>query len=75
MGTYQLVTTATGFTLFSTTDGAESLFFPLPVRVASSKRLVPLWQVHGARIRDPHPAWILKRIEYENDHYPPESTP
>ena len=73
VGTYQLVTTATGFTLFSTTDGAESLFFPLPVRVASSKRLVPLSQVRGARIRNPHPSWELKRIEYDNDHYPTES--
>ena len=65
--TYQLLTNATGFTLFDTTDGAESLFFPLPVRIASSKRLVPLWQVSGARIRNPHPSWDLKRIEYDND--------
>lgn len=69
VGTYQLVTTATGFTLFDSIDGAESLFFPLPVRVASSKRLVPFWQVSGARIRKPHPAWDRKRIEYDNDHY------
>ena len=69
VGTYQLVATATGFTLFSSTDGEECIFFPLPVRVASSKRLVPLWQVYGARIRDPNPAWVAKKIEYENDHY------
>lgn len=75
VGTYQLVTNDTGFTLFDTTDGAECLFFPLPVRVASSKRLVPLWQVSGARIRNPHPSWELKRIEYDNDHYQPELLP
>lgn len=75
VGTYQLVTTATGFTLFDSIDGAESLFFPLPVRVASSKRLVPFWQVSGARIRKPHPAWELKRIEYDNDHYQSELLP
>lgn len=69
VGTYQLVATATGFTMFSTLDGEESIYFPLPVRVSSSKRLMPLWQVHGARIRDPKPAWTLKRIEYEKEHY------
>ncbi len=75
VGTYQLVTNTTGFTLFDTTNGAESLFFSLPVRVASSKRLVPLWQVSGARIRNPHPSWELKRIEYDNDHYQSEHLP
>ncbi|PYI66533.1 hypothetical protein CVV68_13250 [Arthrobacter livingstonensis] len=69
VGTYQLVATATGYTLFGSHDGEESLYFPLPVRVASSKRLVPLWQVHGARIRNPNPAWVQKGIEYEKDHY------
>lgn len=75
VGTYQLVTTATGFTLFDSIDGAESLFFPLPVRVASSKRLVPFWQVYGARIRKPHPAWEVKRIEYDNDRYQTDLLP
>lgn len=74
IGTYQLVTTATTFTMFSTVDGEESIYFPLPVRVSSSKRLVPLWQVHGARIRDPKPAWTSKRIQYENDHYATDLT-
>jgi transposase InsO family protein len=69
VGIFQLVVTATAFTLFSSTDGEECIFFPLPVRIASSKRLVPLWQVYGARIRDPHPSWVAKRTEYENDHY------
>lgn len=69
VGTYQLVTTATGYTLFSSHDGEESIYFPLPVRVAWSKRLMPLWQVYGARIRNPNPAWAQKRIEYEKDHY------
>ncbi|TFD45805.1 IS481 family transposase [Cryobacterium frigoriphilum] len=70
VGTYQVVATATGYTLFSSTDGEECIYFPLPVRVASSKRLVPLWQVYGARIRDPNPAWTAKMTDYENDHYP-----
>ena len=69
VGSYQLVTDTTGFTLFDITDGEESLFFPLPVRVASSKRLVPLWQVAGARLRNPHPSWERKRVDYHNDHY------
>ena len=69
IGEHQLVTTATEFTMFSTLDGEESIYFPLPVRLASSKRLIPLWQVHGARIREPKPAWILKRIEYAGQHY------
>lgn len=72
IGEHQLVTTATAFTMFSTLDGEESLYFPLPVRVASSKRLIPLWQVHGARIREPRPAWVLKRIEYAGQHYAQE---
>ena len=69
VGSYQLVTDTNGFTLFDITDGEESLFFPLPVRVASSKRLVPLWQVAGARLRNPHPSWERKRVDYHNDHY------
>lgn len=69
VGTYQLVTTATSFTMFSVLDGEESIYFPKPVRVASSKRLVPFWQVYGARIRDPRPAWTSKRIAYEKEHY------
>lgn len=69
VGTYQLVATATGYTLFSSLDGEESIYFPLPVRVASSKRLMPLWQVYGAKIRNPNPAWVQKRIEYERDYY------
>jgi hypothetical protein len=75
VGPHQLVTNDSGFTLFDTSDGAESLFFPLPVRVASSKRLVPLWQVSGGWIRNPHPSWELKRIEYDNDHYQSDRLP
>ena len=71
---HRLVTTETGFTLFSTLDGEESLYFPLPLRLASSKKLMPLWQVHGARIREPRPAWVLKRIDYEKQHYQLELT-
>lgn len=69
IGEHQLVTTATEFTMFSTLDGEESIYFPLPVRLASSKRLIPLWQVHGVRIREPKPAWILKRIDYAKQYY------
>lgn len=69
IGEHQLVTSATEFTMFSTLDGEESIYFPLPVRLASSKRLIPLWQVHGARIREPKPAWIQKRIEYARQYY------
>jgi hypothetical protein len=47
VGEHQLVTTATAFSMFSTLDGEESLYFPLPVRVASGKRLMPLWRVPG----------------------------
>ncbi|MDQ0093778.1 IS481 family transposase [Paeniglutamicibacter psychrophenolicus] len=74
VGEHRLVTTETGFTLFSTLDGEESLYFPLPLRLASSKKLMPLWQVHGARIREPRPAWVLKRIDYEKQHYQLELT-
>jgi hypothetical protein len=56
-------------TLFRTTDGAEGIVFPLSVHVASSERLVSVWQIHGTRIRDPHPSGKLKRIEHEIDRY------
>ena len=29
--------------MFSTLDGEKSVYFPLPVSVASSKWLIPLW--------------------------------
>ena len=55
--------------MFSTLDGEESINFPVPVRLASSKRFIPLWQARGTQIREPKPAWILKRIEYAKQHY------
>lgn len=69
VGEHQLLLSNDSYTLYSITDGEQSLYFPLPLRVASSARLVPLWQVHGARIREPKPAWTQKRIEYESTHY------
>jgi len=69
VGEHQLVLAKDSYTLYSTADGEQSLQFPLPARLASSARLVPLWQVFGARIRDPKPNWTHKRIEYENTYY------
>lgn len=69
VGEHQLILTNDAYTLYSTADGEQSLHFPLPVRLASSARLVPLWQVHGARIRDPKPAWTQKRIDYEDIYF------
>lgn len=71
VGVHQLVLNADSYTLFSTIDGEESAYFPLPVRVSSSKRLVPIWQVFGARIRDPRPAWEAKRIQHHHEYYTP----
>ncbi len=72
VGEHQLVLTPDAYTLYSTVDGEQSLRFPLPVRLASSARLVPLWQVYGARIRDPKPAWTQKRIDYADIYFSAE---
>ena len=72
IGEHQLILTNDAYTLYSTVDGEQSLHFPLPARLASSARLVPLWKVHGARIRDPKPAWTQKRIEYEDIYFSAE---
>lgn len=72
IGEYLLVLSKDAYTLYSTVDGVQSLSFPLPVRLHSSARLVPLWQVYGARIRDPKPAWVQKRIAYEDIYYSPD---
>ena len=45
VGEHQLILTNYAYTLYSTVDGEQSLNFPLPARLASSARLVPLWQV------------------------------
>lgn len=60
------------YTLYITTDGEQSLHFPLPVRSAYSTRLVTLWPAHGVRGRDPKPARPGKRIEYEDIYYSAE---
>lgn len=69
VGEHQLVLTNDAYTLYSTLDGEQSLSFPLPARLATSARLVPLWQVHGARIRDPKPGWTQKKIDYEGIYF------
>lgn len=73
VGEHQLLLTNDAYTLYSTLDGGQSLYFPLPVRVAFSARLVPLWKVYGARLKDAKPAWTQKRIDYENTYYSSET--
>lgn len=51
-------------------NGAESIYFPLPLRTAVTQEPFQLWQVAGAKIRDPKPAWLPKHLAYENDHFP-----
>jgi len=75
IGEHQLVLSEDSFTLYSMADGGQVLSFPLPVRLASSARVVPLWQVYGARIRDPKPKWTQKRIEYAAIYYSSKQTP
>lgn len=70
VGTYQVVTTETEFMMFDAISGVESIYFPLPMRTDATQEPFPLWQVAGARIRDPKPAWIHKYRTYENEHFP-----
>lgn len=70
VGTYQVVTTETEFTMFDATSGVESIYFPLPMRTPSAQDPFPLWQVAGAKIRDPKPAWLHKYLTYEKEHFP-----
>ncbi|WP_229662453.1 hypothetical protein, partial [Agromyces bauzanensis] len=45
--------------------------FPLPLEIKQhTGRMILLWQVRGARIRDPKPSWLQKHREYEAEHYP-----
>lgn len=74
VGTYELVITDCEYMLFDIADGTEALGFPLPLETKSTTgRLVPLWKVHGARIRDPKPSWTQKHLAYEAEHYPVET--
>lgn len=68
-GRYALVITATDYMLFDVNDGTEVLGFPLPITTRETDRTLALWQVHGARIRDPKPNWLAKHVSYEAEHY------
>lgn len=71
VGSYMPVIGDTEYALFDITDGAESIRLPLPVQTKETgSRIVPLWKVRGARIRDPRPAWTHKHLAYEAEHYP-----
>ncbi|MDJ0325526.1 integrase core domain-containing protein [Cryobacterium sp. PH31-AA6] len=70
VGTYLVVTTETEFTMFDAFSGVESIYFPLPLRTAATQEPFPLWQVAGAKIRDPKPAWLHKHLTYEEEHFP-----
>lgn len=72
VGTYLVVTTETDFTMFDAISGAESINFPLPLRTDATQEPFPLWQVAGARIRDPKPAWLHKYQTYQTEHFPPD---
>lgn len=76
VGTYVPVLTDTEYTLFDVRDGAESIGFPFPLDTKQrAGRMILLWQVRGARIRDPKPGWLQKQREYEARHYPSQPTP
>ena len=72
-GTYQLVSTDTEYSLFDLTTGTESIYFPLPMTTATTNNNFPLWQIRGARLRDPKPAWTDKHQTYMKEHFPEES--
>lgn len=71
VGSYMPVIADTEYALFDLSDGAESIRLPLPVQTKETgSRVVPLWKVRGARIRDPKPSWTHKHLAYEAEHYP-----
>ncbi|WP_255579442.1 integrase core domain-containing protein [Cryobacterium sp. PAMC25264] len=72
VGTYQVVTTETEFAMFDALSGVESIYFPLPMRTDAAQEPFPLWQIAGAKIRDPKPAWLHKHQTYEKEHFPPD---
>lgn len=69
VGTYHRVTTGEEFMLFDGEDGDDAIYFPLPVHTAENQRLIPLWKVRGASIRDAKPSWVTRRLEYAQKHY------
>ncbi|MEX2534009.1 MAG: integrase core domain-containing protein [Trueperaceae bacterium] len=73
VGRYALILSEAEYALFDVRDGAESIRFPLPLETRVLGRYVLLWQVRGARIRDPKPAWTQKHLAYEAEHYPTQS--
>lgn len=70
VGEYVPVITASEYALFDTRDGEEALSIPLPLQTTTTSRTLPLWQVHGARIRNPSRSWTLKHAAHEAEHYP-----
>jgi hypothetical protein len=71
VGSYMPVIADTEYALFDLSDGAESIRLPLPVQTKETgSRVIPLWKVRGARIRDPKPSWTHKHLAYEAEHYP-----
>ena len=72
-GTYQVLRTSAEYTMFEAATGDETIYIPLPIRTAATRNILPLWQVKGARIRDPKPDWLYKQRTYEEEHFPAES--
>ena len=71
VGEYVPVITASEYALFDTRDGEEALSIPLPLQTTTTSRTLPLWQVHGARIRNPSRSWTLKHAAHEAEPAPP----
>ncbi|MCQ9162999.1 integrase core domain-containing protein [Arthrobacter sp. STN4] len=63
-GTYQVISTESDYSMFDTTTGIESVYFPLPIRPAITRRIFPLWAVSGARVRDQKADWTDKQRTY-----------
>lgn len=75
VGTYQPVITDNEYVLFDVRDGAESIGFPLPIQTkAPHPKRFPLWQVRGARVRDPKHDWAQEHLNYMTEHYPEDMT-
>ena len=64
-----MVITETEFTMFEAISGVESIYFPLPMRTMSTQDPFALWQVAGAKVRDPKPAWLHKYQTYGGEHF------
>ncbi|TFC74527.1 transposase [Cryobacterium sp. TMS1-20-1] len=72
VGSYEVVSSETEYAMFDRSSGDESIYFPLPLQTASTRDQFALWQVRGAKIRDPKPAWLSKHLSYELEHFPEE---